>query len=397
MDALLHDTISSLYHAAHDPRLWPGALGSAGDLIGAPRSMLTTFQQTTARLRRVHLSYRFDPASLQIFLDHFAHLDVWASPLHVLPLGVPGIGSHAVDNGDLHRTPIWNELMRLEKIEEVVGVVLNRQEGNVLWLGFYHDRPIGSDFSPNLDALRLLAPHFQRAIGLSQRLRDLERSAAGHRALLDGVPFGVLSLDATGRILDINEAATTLLSRNDGIANRRGHLHLSDPEAHRRLHQSLRHAAALRTGDALLAQRPSHRPPLRLLVVPAGPDLDHAALGDLSSNRRVLMLAEDPEIVPVIAPEALMRLFGLSHAESRLVAALASGSTVASYARDAHLSQGTVRQYLKGAMGKLGVHRQAELVALIRGSILGFSAPKLMPLASSMFKAFSPTEADQEC
>ena len=71
--------------------------------------------------------------------------------------------------------------------------------------------------------------------------------------------------------------------------------------------------------------------------------------------------------------EVVMAAFRLSAAEARLVSALCSGRTLAEYAGAAGLSRNTVRNELAAVFEKTGTRRQAEVVALVLGS-LGFVA-----------------------
>ena len=56
----------------------------------------------------------------------------------------------------------------------------------------------------------------------------------------------------------------------------------------------------------------------------------------------------------------------LTERESHVLALAADGGTVAQVAREAHLSEGTVRNYLSSAMGKTGARTRAEAVRIAR-------------------------------
>lgn len=56
----------------------------------------------------------------------------------------------------------------------------------------------------------------------------------------------------------------------------------------------------------------------------------------------------------------------LTEQESRVLALAADGGTAAQVAGEAHLSEGTVRNYLSSAMGKTGARTRAEAVRIAR-------------------------------
>jgi DNA-binding CsgD family transcriptional regulator len=61
----------------------------------------------------------------------------------------------------------------------------------------------------------------------------------------------------------------------------------------------------------------------------------------------------------------LRNTFGLTPAESRLVAAVLNGNTVGGASRELKISKHTARSQLKNVFAKVGVHRQAELVRAV--------------------------------
>lgn len=69
--------------------------------------------------------------------------------------------------------------------------------------------------------------------------------------------------------------------------------------------------------------------------------------------------------VPRPAFEALRTCYGLTEAEAKLAAHLAIGETLDAAADQFGISKATARNQLAAIMGKVGVHRQAELVAAL--------------------------------
>jgi DNA-binding CsgD family transcriptional regulator len=74
----------------------------------------------------------------------------------------------------------------------------------------------------------------------------------------------------------------------------------------------------------------------------------------------------------IAAAEVLRGLFDLTPAEARVARGIAAGKTVRDLAAEAGLAPGTVRQQLKSVFSKMGVSRQADLVALLAGCGLSF-------------------------
>lgn len=99
--------------------------------------------------------------------------------------------------------------------------------------------------------------------------------------------------------------------------------------------------------------------PLVLEVAPLGP-----ASGTFGENRpAVLVFIRDPE-----APLEVTRLrdlFGLTRTEASVAAALGRGQSMDDIATEMGIGIGTARTHLKRILTKTGMHRQAQLVALL--------------------------------
>lgn len=165
-----------------------------------------------------------------------------------------------------------------------------------------------------------------------------------------------------GLIFQANQAAERLLSGDIKIA--KGKLRGSTPfvELDRALSRLLNKKEA------------SLEPPIPLARAGRGPMLAYPAkLPGPASN----ILADCQAVVVLIDPETrkrppeftLRKIYGLSDAEARLCVQLASGEPLERAAERLGISKETSRTQLKGIFAKIGVHRQAELIAVL-GTLL---------------------------
>ncbi|MDQ3776088.1 MAG: helix-turn-helix transcriptional regulator [Pseudomonadota bacterium] len=114
--------------------------------------------------------------------------------------------------------------------------------------------------------------------------------------------------------------------------------------------------------DALQIRRPSGKTDYSVRVhrLPSG-----NRLLDLGIQAVAWLQITDPAEAPRDLTETLRRLYGLTAAESRLVAALARGDTPKAAAQRFHVTDNTIRTQLKSVLAKTGVRRQVELVLLV--------------------------------
>ena len=123
-------------------------------------------------------------------------------------------------------------------------------------------------------------------------------------------------------------------------------------EAENGLDRTLRVPRSCKESDLLLVVRPMH---------PAG------ARGHPGYEPRFLVAISDPARDAESQVTAVALFYGLTPAEVSLARCLAKGGGLEAAAESNGVRLPTVKSQLASIFAKTGVHRQAELVALIRG------------------------------
>jgi DNA-binding CsgD family transcriptional regulator len=114
-------------------------------------------------------------------------------------------------------------------------------------------------------------------------------------------------------------------------------------------------------GGADFAQRQTLG--VQLLLIHVLP-VDGAARTPFLGARAILVFS-DLSRVTRLQPEMLSQIFGLSLAEAKVAALMASGHASDEIADAVGVTRETVRKHLKAVFAKTATHRQAELVALL--------------------------------
>jgi DNA-binding CsgD family transcriptional regulator len=205
---------------------------------------------------------------------------------------------------------------------------------------------------------------------LSDRLSEIATlsTTIGRAALLNVVnalnlvPQPAVAIDCNGFVLETNKAAETLFDRDLRVAWRR--LVLADVEA-KRTFETFLDRLRLVPDRAVLPVEPivvrrQNRAPIVIKILP----VDGAARGPFLGARALLLLTE---LGPKPAPKEhlVARAYGLSPAEARLAARIATGASVEDVADELGLALSTARNQLKAVFAKTDTHRQGELVALL--------------------------------
>lgn len=244
-------------------------------------------------------------------------------------------------------------------VSRLVAVLLDRQGGERL--GLILPGPAERDVSGLKRGLRVLAPHLQRALRISDRLAKSELAADAAIAAVDRSPFAILSLDASLSILAANARVKDYEA--SGLiclaGNRFGFVHAA---SHDKL-IALQHALPP-VGVAFQAvDRKGHDCP----VLGARIEPNHArAIGGVKAGAALIItLGSAPGEMPVVEIDRMAQWYGLTPSEARLAVAITAGQSLQDYAADRAISTNAARFLLKGVFRKTGVSSQAQLVAML--------------------------------
>jgi DNA-binding CsgD family transcriptional regulator len=211
------------------------------------------------------------------------------------------------------------------------------------------------------EALRALAPHFERMLGLASKLAA--RSAATTLDLLERLDCAAMLLDWRGLVLRANARAEGLIGEGLHLLN--GRLAAADHRSNAALERLIALAVTGRTPSTLGSSEPVviARPERRPLLVDAIPASD--LLADTFLYTRALLLVTDLDERRIPSAERMRATFGLTAAESRVAAAVGAGAAPREAAASLGITEETARTTLKRVFEKADVKRQSELAALL--------------------------------
>ncbi len=222
--------------------------------------------------------------------------------------------------------------------------------------------PFAPSTVQRLDPLR---PHLARAALIAGRLA-LEQAHAITEALARlRLPAGVINF--SNRLIAANSLLQELVP--DILQDRANRVTLTDRRADALLEQALMHLSRSARGGEVssipIVGTEGH-PPSIIHVVP----MRGAARDVFTASSCVLVLT--PVSRSEVPSASIVRaLFDLTPAEARTAVAIAEGQTLEDFAAQAGMSIYTARAHLRAIFAKIGVSRQADLVAL-----LGMTLPK---------------------
>ena len=351
--------ISNVYDAALVPDLWPAALQSIMDTVGAVGAGYGVFGKQTGRMEWLSETGALVDAEPD-FLRYYHALDPYRPMLDAAPSGTWMWVSQCLPAPELRRNEWYNDYLLKIGVDDGLGVRLFESASHSVIFGISHGVGRAPFAEADVAALRGLLEPLAKAARLHTELHSLGwRSSVALRAL-DQLAAGVIVTDGEGRVIELNRAAERIVRRGDGLTMRNGRLDAAGVLESEKLAQLIA-AAAPRNAPAMermRIRRQGGRPAYILTVAPLG--------AELAVNERALamILVADPDALSP-SERDLAQLFGLSPAESRLAAALMTGKKLSEIAIASGVRITTLRTQLSSILQKVGVERQADLVRVL--------------------------------
>lgn len=368
-----------LYAGTLDEQAWSRAILGIADSVRASGALLMAFNPATGAVLRGE-QHRLDPALLMDYRRYWSYEDLRLPAALDTPVGCP-MTELTLDIPNWGQSAILNEFLIPADVPHFLPVWLVKSPSKAAALSLQGTRKRGPFEMPEIRLLAALSGHLRRAVEIRDRLERARIRTETLGRALDSAPFGVLVLDAAGRIHEANESAAELLRQDDGICRSAGGvLRLREPAGHhfsRWIATGLPPAESL---DGLLHVPRMKRLPLSIMLAP----LPQRATLWLGSDPKWLLLVFDPERRLIASQSILARDLGITLREAEFAAYLVAGLGLPQCAMRLGVSVHTARNHLKSIFRKTGARTQSELVAKV---LLG---PASSPPADSPKTA--PTE-----
>ncbi len=208
------------------------------------------------------------------------------------------------------------------------------------------------------------------AIADSAKSREqITRLRACHETI-NAIDIGVVHIDADGRIVFENLAASEMLDANDAILRHGGSLRAANLADAVRLRIAIEHHASpaegMRVAPIIALRRAKHSRPVYAVVVACGwHEIDPGFAAS------VYLVDPEKDIGKLIS--AACRLYGLTPVECELTVKIVAGMSLGDAASALKIKESTARTYLKSIFRKTGIQRQAALVTLIMASTINLN------------------------
>mgnify|MGYP001765588351 CR=1 FL=1 len=358
--------VASIYSVAADPGNLPGVLDGLADIVGGKGLLMGPLSRTVAPDPSLvtYASSVFHDAIPQ-YLDHYIAINPRKNWLTLNNFDDVVFTDHdLMDDREMRRHAFYAEFLARNENLYSLDRLSTRPSGRKLWVSVQYSAGAPPPELWHRDLFTVLTSHLHQALDLYGRMRMLQ---PGESALLDQFDCPALVLSSRGRILRANSAVDGWSDPRVSLAG--GRLQALHPADGARLDRLLADVALRARGgsapDLAALRGDGTRPPLLVRTAPFRPaDADlgfDAFVDDLPS---ILVLFHATRRVGPGALSAL-RCLGLTPAEARVAAAIASGLSPEDAAAELGIALSTARHHVKRAHEKLGIRRQSDLVRIV--------------------------------
>jgi len=365
---LLSELIGLIYDAAAAPERWPTFLERLSDVLEL-RAAIFALTRTSedGSVGSIPTAAGMDASTLQAYGEHFAPINPFRTPMLGLPIGAIAPGEQLMPDAEIVRTEFFNDFYAPAGLRHGFSLLIHKDASGASVLGCHRGPDQDRSSDADLELVRMLTPHLQRARVLAGRLGTLSSQERIVSGVLDRLPVGLVFVDPAGCFVSANARGQEILCEHDGLGLSRGRLATGRVRDNQALEAII--AAACECGQrrghaaptSLRLARPSGRRDLEVMACPIDPESEMWSDGHAAA---FLVVSDGEAELRGVAPR-LRDLYGLSEAESELAVALASGATVKEWAAQRGVSVETVRWQLKQVFAKTGTSRQPDLMRLM--------------------------------
>jgi DNA-binding CsgD family transcriptional regulator len=353
-------------HAAGDSEdAWCGVLAQIKERFRARWAALAHHSFATRQGFAMYSAPR-DP-QLCTALSDFASRNPWFLSSDAYCEGRVMAGEELLSNRDLVKTDFYRGLLLPYGLYHRLCGVIARRNSLVYYLDL-HRGPDEPRFGPREKiAFAALLPHLTLALEIRWRHQETDDMNRAFKSIVNAHAHAAMLVDANAQMVFGSDGAQNACESGAGLRIEQGHLVANTSTDDRALQDAIVRAThASRSRDETAAQVLSLSAPGRsqptVVSIRAAGSVFCAGLGEMRNLAIVTALNIHP--AGSHADCSLVRQFGLSPAQARMSSLIVTGHSIASAARELHVSENTARSHLKQIFQKTDTHSQMELVHL---------------------------------
>jgi DNA-binding CsgD family transcriptional regulator/PAS domain-containing protein len=366
----LSTVIGDIYQAAYEPAAWPGAVEALRGVFHGSKACLVRVGPN--RQPADLIAPNGDPVFQRRYLEEFTQRpNVLETAVAGVPVGAVYHDHALVGRDRLRASRLWNDWMAPQDMYGGLACKVLASGSSSWFLDIQRGRRQEAFEAADRELFEFVAPHIRRAVEIARQFQVNQALSFAFSHL----PFGIVVVDGSQRIVTANEAAEAILAGPGGaLRNKGGCLVAADARAAARLERLIVGACSFHEGLApglggdFQIAAPLCNERSASLAISVGPLLRGRRQTAPVEPCAVVVIREMTFELPVGFAEHIGGLFALTLREADVAAALAAGLSLKDVARKAGIKISTARTHLEHIFLKTGTRQQSQLVALLKSA-----------------------------
>lgn len=362
------ELIGSIYDCSINPGRWHDTVRAIGETVNCFHCGVY-MMDTVGHESKVRISYPPTPTTWRDRPDVVRDLEALYrnNPSAIASsLDQPIVMSRSLDKEQYAKATAFKAWVESFGLVDAIQTVVVNERGRLGIFSANRHKSVGVAGDREIEIMRLLSPHLRRAITISDLLdmRALQSHSLG--ATLDSLSIGVVIVAAEARILQANVAASLMFNDGGPILSSGGKLSATAHEATAELRRAIEIARSDETSignvgiGVALPMEDGERAIAHVLPLARG-DIRTR----LVAQGTAAIFVTRENAAPPSSYAAIASTFGLTPAEARLLEHLVKGETLGETAKALNIAETTAKTHLAHLFEKMGISRQADLVALV--------------------------------
>ncbi len=363
----LPEFIGLIYDAAVDPSRWKLFLDRLCDLAPGSKSVMMLHDAKTRSLKQ-SMTARWEEDWTTSYGDYYVKLNKWTEAFAHFDVCRATVVNEIVPREVTLKSEFYGDWLKPQHL--IAGVTVSIFKENQRYMNF---AVLSEDTDDdvqlrNAGFLQALTPHLRRAGHINRQMSGLNLVSRAIEQAFEQLDRGIVLVHGDGQTFYCNPRAEQYFDQRDGLVMYRdGHVGCQTGDAEDQLQRAIHLAAetargaGTSAGEIIAVPRRNNPMPWSVMVAPIPP----TALDFGHSEGAVALFVADPSQSPPLSQQRLRTVLGLTAAEARVAVGLAEGKSPEQIAEEQGNTILTIRTHLRNAMGRVGVSRLPELVALV--------------------------------
>ena len=311
-------------------------------------------------------AYNIDPSAQEIFLKRFDGVSPFRALERQAGAGQIITASALVSSEAYRKSAFYNEFFKKRDHFDYLSIMFTKSAAAMAGFAIMRPHSQGLVTELELDRLKLVTPHLQRAFSVRHLLSEQKSQLDMLETAIASTGYGLVIAAADRRITYANPVAEALLRARRGLKCEAGKIAAFNPRTALKLQSAV--AAACRAdgdtmpGDSLLVSDEEGGASLVLHIVPVSPRSSNIFVEREQFCAAIFIVNRRSPTSHRVKNFA--SLFRVTPGEARMLGELISGEKIASICSRLAISENTARTHLKNILSKTETHSQAQLMKL---------------------------------